>query len=89
MPQFDFVVENPSVNAPGADSYEGVEVSVNLKFEPSILGEVSAQLTVVSAEGGEYNCILHGVSTAPQPKGPFKVVGAKPAPIEFKNPFNE
>lgn len=25
----------------------------------------------------------------PQPKGPFKIAGAKPPPIEFKNPFFE
>lgn len=25
----------------------------------------------------------------PQPKGPFKIVGAKPPPIDFKNPFFE
>lgn len=23
----------------------------------------------------------------PQPKGPFKIAGAKPPPIDFKNPF--
>lgn len=31
--------------------------------------------------------MLNGLSTAPQPKGPYKIGGAKPAPIDFKNPF--
>ena len=31
--------------------------------------------------------IGHGLS--PQPKGPFKIAGAKPPPIDFKNPFFE
>ena len=34
-------------------------------------------------------CILNGYSTLPQPKGPFKITGAKPPPIDFKNPFFE
>lgn len=31
--------------------------------------------------------ILNGYTVLPQPKGPFKIAGAKPPPIEFKNPF--
>jgi len=31
--------------------------------------------------------ILNGYAVLPQPKGPLKIVGAKPPPIEFKNPF--
>ena len=40
--------------APAADSYEGVEVGINIKFEPSSLSDSRALLTVSSPEGGEY-----------------------------------
>lgn len=33
--------------------------------------------------------MLHGLSSPPQPKGPYKIGGAKSAPIDFKNPFFE
>lgn len=85
----DFTVETATVNAPAADSFEGVEVGVNVRFEPSGLSESSSQLIVSSNDGGEYQCILNGITTPPQPKGPFKMVGAKPPPIDFKNPFFE
>ena len=32
---------------------------------------------------------MNGISTPPQPKGPYKMGGVKPAPVEFKNPFFE
>jgi hydrocephalus-inducing protein len=47
-----------------------------------------SQLVVSSPDGGEYICLLNGFSTAPQPKGPYKIT-AKPPPIDFKNPFFE
>ena len=62
---------------------------INIRFEPSSLLESKALLTVSNPEGGEYQCILVGHSLSPQPKGPFKIAGAKPPPIEFKNPFFE
>eukprot|EP01017_Pseudomicrothorax_dubius_P033312 TRINITY_DN4457_c0_g1_i4.p1 TRINITY_DN4457_c0_g1~~TRINITY_DN4457_c0_g1_i4.p1 ORF type:complete len:230 (-),score=61.18 TRINITY_DN4457_c0_g1_i4:110-760(-) len=84
----DFVPETVTINAPAADSYDGTELSVNIRYEPSSLGESRAVLTVSSPEGGEYICTLAGISSAPQPKGPFKI-GAKSPPIEFTNPFFE
>lgn len=83
----DFTPETATVNAPATDNFEGVEVGINIRFEPSSLNESSAQLVVSSNEGGEYICILNGYTTPPQPKGPFKIAGAKPPPIDFKNPF--
>jgi hydrocephalus-inducing protein len=66
-----------------------VEVGVNIKFEPSTLNESRAMLFISSPEAGEYSCILIGQSSAPQPKGPFKIAGPKPPAIDFKNPFFE
>lgn len=85
----DFALDNPVVKAPAADSFEGFDITMNIRFEPSSIIESRALLTVSSAEAGEYTCILIGQSSAPQPKGPYKVGGAKPPPIEFKNPFSE
>lgn len=85
--QVDFSVDVPNINAPAADSLEGSEVAINVRYEPSTLGESSAILILFSAEGGEYQSVLNGTAIAPQPKGPFKMAGAKPPPIEFKNPF--
>ena len=54
------------------DNYEGTEVSIDISFEPSCLGESRAILIVESTEGGKYECMLYGKSKFPQPKGPFK-----------------
>lgn len=65
----DFIPETPTINAApvSADNPDGVEVSINIRYEPSSLGETTAQLVVTSPEGGEYACLLYGTSTAPQP----------------------
>lgn len=78
----DFEVEPKQFTQPASDNYEGVDASVNIVFEPSTLGESRAMLIISSLEGGEYQCMLYGKSTFPQPKGPFKFgAGAKPNPI--------
>jgi len=86
--QVDFypLVQNNNFSAPAADSYDGIECGIDIKYEPSNLGESRAVLIVSSPEGGEYQCLLIGQATAPVPKGPFKI-GSKPVAIEFKNPF--
>ena len=73
LPPIDFTVENPTINAPPTDSHDGVEVPVNIRYEPSTVGESRAQLTVSSPDGGEYQCYLIGTSVVPQPKGPYEV----------------
>lgn len=88
-PPLDFLLENPILKVPATDSFEGTDVTMNIRFEPSSIMESMALLTIASNEGGEYTSILIGHSLAPQPKGPHKVGGAKPPPIEFKNPFFE
>lgn len=64
-------------------------MSVNIRFEPNIIGEARAVLKLNSPENIEYSCMLYGHSTAPQPQGPFKIAAGKPVPIEFKNPLVE
>lgn len=72
-----------------SETFEGVEASVSVKFEPSSLNETACQLIISSPDSGEYVGILNGYASLPQPKGPFKIAGAKPPPIDFKNPFFE
>jgi len=83
----DFSLESNTLQAPPAESYDGIEIQLNVKFEPSTLGESRAVLILSSPEAGEYQCMLYGASTFPQPKGPFKFGAGKAPPIEFKNPF--
>ena len=84
----EFSVDTPTINAPPSDSKEGVEVPVNIKFEPSGMNESKALLTISSNEGGSYQYYLVGQTQNPQPKGPFKSIG-KGISIDFKNPFYE
>ena len=52
--QVDFGVDTPTINVPPADSLEGNEVSLNLKYEPSNLGESTGIIVLNSPDGGEY-----------------------------------
>ena len=52
--QINFSVDTPSINVPPADSLEGNEVSLNLRYEPSNLGESNAVLILSSLDGEEY-----------------------------------
>lgn len=86
----DFKSEVPQVQAAAADSAKGVEILVNVKYEPFTIGETRAIIKLTSPEGMEYSCLLLGKATAPLPQGPVKCPpGAKPAGIDFKNPLNE
>ena len=76
----DFSVEAPTVQVQGADTFEGIETVVSIKFEPSGMGESVSQLVISSPDGGDYISTLNGVSMNPQPKGPYKI-SAKPPPI--------
>ncbi|EKX37002.1 hypothetical protein GUITHDRAFT_78541 [Guillardia theta CCMP2712] len=74
-----------TISAPAATEETGVEVEVEVTFEPSKLGECNAKLTLQSDEAGEYLCILNGHGLPPNPQGPFDVAGT--LKLEFKNPF--
>jgi hypothetical protein len=69
----DFSVANQTINAPASDRKEGVEVQVNVRFEPSSQNESRAVMYITSPEGGNYQSYLIGTAMNPQPKGPFKV----------------
>lgn len=86
--QTDFIVESANLQAPASENFDGIELGVNIKFEPSSLFETQSQLIVSSPDSGDYLCTLIGSGVPPQPKGPFRVGGKYPA-IDFKNPFFE
>ena len=64
----DFKSEVPQVQAVAADSSKGVEILVNVKYEPFTIGETRAMLKLTSPEGMEYTCVLLGKATAPLPQ---------------------
>lgn len=88
--QCDFKAEVAQVPAPISENAKGVELFVNVRYEPYTIGDSRASLKLTSPEGMEYSCLLFGKSSAPQPQGPIKVpAGAKPIGIDFKNPLVE
>ncbi|KAG7468631.1 hypothetical protein MATL_G00145140 [Megalops atlanticus] len=81
----DFTVEKTVSVAAGYQG--GVEVSVEVYFEPCQLGESRGLLTVSSGSGGEYVFPLCGSCTPPKPQGPFSVRAGSSVSIPFRNVF--
>ncbi|XP_057569314.1 hydrocephalus-inducing protein homolog [Hippopotamus amphibius kiboko] len=81
----DFHTEKVIYAAPGAQG--GTEVSVEVYFEPSRLGESKGILSLSSLAGGEYIIPLFGVALPPKPQGPFLVRAGYNIVIPFKNVF--
>ncbi|KAI9343132.1 hypothetical protein BDR26DRAFT_917651 [Obelidium mucronatum] len=81
----DFAIEK-SVVAPSA-TVGGVEVCVDVLYEPSKLGDIRTQLVVSSAAGGDYMCPLYGHCTIPRPQGPITIKIGSSASVSFKNVF--
>jgi len=86
-PTGDFIVESKDIKA-NANQDDGIEVGVDIRFQPSIMNEVRALLVLSSPDGGEYKSLLVGYTQPPQPQGPIVVGAGKAAPIEFRNPFD-
>jgi len=84
----DFETE-ATVAAPAADGSGGVEVAVDVTFEPSALKSAEAVLTIASAEGGEYTCELRGEVLPPRPQGPIVIKSGASAQVNFKNVFQQ
>lgn len=83
----EFTVEK-SITVAGAPP-GGTEVSVDVVYEPSKLGDISTTLTAMSSDGGEYTCTLYGHCAPPQPQGPINLKGGTPATVTVYNPFNK
>ncbi|CAO2609942.1 Hydrocephalus-inducing protein [Lemmus lemmus] len=81
----DFHTERIINAAPGAQG--GTEVSVEVFFEPSHLGETKGILSLSSLIGGEYIIPLFGIALPPKPQGPFLIRAGYNIIIPFKNVF--
>jgi len=82
----DFVVETATVQAAPAGR-SGIELGVDIRYEPASLGDGMARLVVNSPIAGQYLCILRGHCLAPRPQGPIVVKAGATASISFKNVF--
>jgi len=65
----DKTVTAPAAAAAGA----GSDVSVDVTFEPSSVGDTGAMLTLSSSAGGDYAFPLAGVCLPPKPQVLFQV----------------
>lgn len=82
----DFVVEKSVTVAP--PGIGGMEVSIDVTFEPSHLGDTHAMLVISSNSGGEYSFPLYGHCLPPKPQGPFTIKPGHSISIPFKNVFS-
>ncbi|XP_073081517.1 hydrocephalus-inducing protein homolog [Manis javanica] len=82
----DFHTEKAINAAPGAQG--GTEVSVEVYFEPSHLGETKGILILSSLSGGEYLIPLFGMALPPKPQGPLLIRAGHSIIIPFKNVFS-
>lgn len=87
-PTGDFSIETKDIKAAAATD-DGLEVMVDIRFEPSSLGEIRALVVLSSPDGGDYKALLVGYTQAPQPQGPVVISKGKGGVIDFQNPFNE
>jgi len=88
-PTGDFVVETKDIKAAAAGDDEGVHMSVDVRFQPSLLGEIRALLVLSSPDGGDYKALLMGYTQPPQPQGPVAIQAGKGGTVEFSNPFDD
>ncbi|XP_065674972.1 hydrocephalus-inducing protein homolog isoform X4 [Hydra vulgaris] len=83
----DFIVDK-TVNAPSSLG-GGTEVSLDVTYEPSRLGNSETTLILTSTVGGEYVFPLFGHCLLPKPQGPFTVKANGSTQIPFKNIFSQ
>jgi hydrocephalus-inducing protein len=76
-----------NVTAAPSSSPSTMEVSVDVTYEPSQLGDIRATLTVSSSSGSDYTFPLVGLGELPKPQGPFTVKSGGNTTITFKNVF--
>ncbi|XP_071173399.1 hydrocephalus-inducing protein homolog isoform X10 [Mytilus edulis] len=82
----NFHVDKNVAAVPG--SVGGTDVSVDVTFEPSQLGEHKGILTISSPTSGEYIFPLYGTCVAAKPQGPFIIKSGQTTNIPFRNVFH-
>lgn len=51
----------------------GSEVSVDITYEPTAIGDVRSELVLSASDGQTHRCLLHGHCEPPRPQGPFTI----------------
>ena len=74
---------------PCTDLKNGQEVSVDVTFEPSKLGDFKEIVEISSPGGGSYTFPLLATCTPPQRQGPIDIRPNQSVQVAFKNVFNE
>ena len=65
----------PATIAAGPAGPEGLEMQVEVTFEPSSTGNTLQETLLVSSPvGGEHECLVKGRCLPPKPSGPFEIV---------------
>lgn len=65
----------PATLLAAAAGPEGLEMQVEVTFEPSSTGDMVHETLVVSSPiGGEHECLVKGRCLPPKPSGPFDIV---------------
>lgn len=83
-----FSVPPGAVKAPAASGKDGVDVTVEVNFEPKAIGEnFRDTLVLTSDKGGVYKCPLLGRCIPPKPRGPIDVKGGG-GQVPFRNVFD-
>jgi len=80
----DFTVEPRVTVAAMVPGQEPVPVSLEVRYEPSAVGDARALLKVTSQQAGEYTCVLKGICDPPKPQGPILITTAGGV-IRFRN----
>ena len=83
----DFTIEK-TISVPPANP-EGSEVSIDVTYEPSRLGQSMGFLAVTSPVAGDYFCQIAGQCNPPKPQGPFIIrPGVNHNVCLFKNVYH-
>lgn len=66
---------------------KGIDFTLPIKFDPSIIGECKASVEISDKDIGSFFVRLRGISDNPQPKGPIYIPSGKSTVYEWRNPF--
>jgi hydrocephalus-inducing protein len=77
-----------TVSIGAASDWNGVQVKVPVKFEPTDIGSTHDTLTLSTPDGGRYTCELVAECIAPLPQGPFDLTPGANRAIDFRNCFD-
>ena len=66
---------------------KGIDFTLPIKFDPSIIGECKASVEISDKDIGSFFVRLRGISDNLQPKGPINILSGKSTVYEWRNPF--